>query len=101
MAEDYELTEPSDDFRLLDFSELRAIKTNYKEITSVTHQNELSRWRNLEGFSLRESMHFVIGISCDFRPLLVVLNYDAVQNSYVYHNIGLADGDELKRFWCN
>ncbi|WP_345270352.1 hypothetical protein [Nibrella viscosa] len=100
MPEDFELAEPGDDFRYLSIDELRAIKTNHKEIKSVTHQNNLSRWYNLEGFSLRESYHFVIGISCDFRPLLVVLYYDAEQNSYVYQNIGLANGEELKRFWC-
>jgi hypothetical protein len=101
MTDDFELAEPSDDFRHLAIDELRTIRTNHKEIKSITHQNDLSRWYNLEGFPLRESFHFVIGISCDSRPLLVVLNYDADHNSYVYHHIALSNGDELKRFWCN
>ena len=101
MEEHYELAEPSDDFRYLAIDELRAIKTNHKEIRSVTHQNILSRWFNLDGFPLQESYYFVIGLSCDSRPLLVVLNYDTDSNSYVYHHIGLANGDELKKYWCN
>ena len=101
MDENFELSEPSDDFRYLNINELRVIKTNHIEIKSVTHQNDLSCWYNLEGFSLQESYHFVIGISCDSRPLFVVLNYDADNNSYVYHYISLANGEELKRFWCD
>ena len=101
MEENYELEEPSDDFRYLYDDDLTAIGTNYREIRSVTHQNNLTRWRNLEGFSLRESYYFVVGLSCDSRPLLVLLSYDADSNSYVYHHVELANGDELKRFWCS
>lgn len=101
MEDDYNFPEPSDDFRYLPFDELRAIKANHKEIKSITHQNSMTRWRNLDGFPLRESYHFLIGLSCDSRPLLVVLKYDADNNSYVYYHVSLANGDELKRFWCS
>lgn len=77
MEENYGLEEPSDDFRYLPADDLTVIRTNHKEIKSITHQNSLTRWRNLEGFPLHESYYFVIGLSCDSRPLLVLLSYDA------------------------
>lgn len=101
MEEAFESQEPSDDFRNLPFDEIRAIRTNYKEIKSITHQNSFSRWYNLEGSLLKDSFYMVSGLSCDSRSLLVVLNYDADNDSYVYHHISLADGDEFKRFWCS
>ena len=101
MEENYGLEEPSDDFRYLPADDLTAIRTNHREIRSITHQNSLTRWLNLEGFPLRESYYFVVGLGCDSHPLLVLLSYDADSNSYVYHHVELANGDELKRFWCN
>ncbi len=101
MTEDFELDEPSDDFRHLPFDEMREKKINHREIKSVTHQNALSRWYNLEDYPLMESYCFVVGLSCDSRPLFIILNYDANSNSYVYHRVRLANGDELKKFWCS
>lgn len=101
MTDDYNFQEPADDFRNLTIDEIRIIKTNYKEIKSITHQNDLSRWYNLTGFQLSEFYYLVVGLSCDSRALLLVLNYDANSNSYVYHHIRLAGGNELKRFWCS
>lgn len=101
MEENYELEEPSDDFSQLPVEEIKAIGSSLKEIKSITHQNSTTRWRNLDGFPLRESFYFVAGLSCDSRALLVALNYDATSNSYMYYHIELANGDELKRFWCS
>ncbi len=101
MTEKYEFPEePSDDFRNL-LDELTNSKITPKEIKSVTHQNSTTRWHNLDGFPIRELFFFAAGLSCDSRALFVVLNYDADNNSYVYHHIELANGDEFKRFWCD
>jgi hypothetical protein len=100
MHEEYEFEEPGDDFRNLTAEEVRAIKSNHKEIKSITHRNELSRWLPLVHAALLEPGYLVIGYSCDSRGLEIALTYDTDANKYVYQGVRLADGDEFKRYWC-
>lgn len=99
MSEDYDFPEPTDDFRHLTIDELRHIKTNHFELKSI-RQSSLASWTPIPGYPAIDCFYYVIGYSSNSRFLIVVLNYDVEGNSYVYHQVKLADEQEIKRLWC-
>lgn len=100
MSTYYDLPEePRDDFSLLTIDELRSINTNHVELKSVRNSRMVA-WSSIPGYPLDECFFFVIGYSSNFRFLLIALNYDADSNRLIYHQVKVADEDEIKRLWC-
>jgi len=100
MEEEYELLEPSDDFSLLTLSELRDIKTNHIELKSIRRSN-MATWLPIPGYPPADCFHYLIGHSSNSRFLLVALNYDSESNRFIYHQVKLADEEEIKGLWCS
>ena len=99
MAEDYEFPEPADDFSLLTLDELRSIKTNHIELKSI-RKSTMATWIPIPGYPPIDCFFYLIGYSGNSRFLLVALNYDSDRNRYIYHQVKLADEQEIKRLWC-
>lgn len=100
MPEDYEFSEPTDDFSQLTLDELRSIKTNHIELKSI-RQSNLATWIPIPGYPPTDCFFYMIGCGSNSRFLLVALNYDSESNRYIYHQVKLADEYEIKRLWCN
>ncbi|WP_461117392.1 hypothetical protein [Spirosoma jeollabukense] len=99
MPEEYDLPEPVDDFSLLTIDELRAIKTNHIELKSIRN-SAMAVWIPISGYPPADCFYYVIGCSSNSRFLLVVLNYDSERGRYFYHQVKVADEQEIKRLWC-
>jgi hypothetical protein len=99
MAEDFEFHEPTDDFRLLTLADIRSIGTNHIEIRSVRH-SRMAAWVPIPGYPLTDCFFYLIGYSSNSRFMLVALNYDSEDNRFIYHQIKLADEDDIKGLWC-
>lgn len=99
MEEYFAFVDPIDDFSLLTLDDQRVIKTNHIELKSV-RKSVMVAWSPIPGQPLADCFLFVIGYSSNSRFLLIALNYDADGNRLIYHQVKLADEDEIKRLWC-
>jgi len=97
--DDYDFSETRDDFSLLTLEEMRTIGTNHSELKSIRH-SKMPRWRAIDGYPLEDCFFIVIGYSSKSRFLQVALNYDSEGDRFVYHQVKLADEEEIKRLWC-
>ena len=99
MEGDFTFPEPYDDFSLLTVDELRSIKTNHIELKSV-RKSRMVAWSSIPGYPLDECFFFVIGYSSNSRFLLIALNYDVDGDRLIYHQVKLANEDDIKGLWC-
>ena len=99
MEEFFAFIDPIDDFSLLSLDDLRVIKTNHIELKSV-RKSSMVAWSSIPGQPLADCFYFVIGFSSNSRFLLIALNYDLDGDRLIYHQVKLADEDEIKRLWC-
>jgi hypothetical protein len=95
----FEFDEPTDDFSRLTLEELRVIKTNHIEMKSI-RKGEFVKWIPITGYPPSDCFYLIIGYSSNSRFLLGALNYDGERNRFVYHQVKLADEQEIKRLWC-
>lgn len=99
MSEDYGFPEPTDDFSPLTLEEIRAIGSNYFELKSI-RLSGMPIWIPIPGYPLDDCFFYVLGYSSKSRFLMVALNYDSENDRFIYHQVKLADEDDIKGLWC-
>lgn len=95
MTPDFDLPEPTDDFRHLTLDDLRNIRTNHIELKSI-RRGEYAKWIAIPGYLPIDCFFYVIGFSTNYRFLVIALNYDVGNNVFTYHQVKLADEQEIK-----